>query len=390
MIKLPPELIEAIIDEVSPQDSKDVVTLTACSLVARALLVPSQRHLFRSLTLNMKTLVQGSRVFVDSPHIVSYIRDLHLVDAWFGTDSNREVLTLLFPLLDNLCRLAIWSTFSDWEWNTLPVDFHAVLVGILSVPSLRFLGLARCTGIPSSIIRHALLTCKEVSLRDIGIFSEDEVFPYANQIVDGSGLSHCSLDYLAISYRQKLHLSIPVYALLLGEEMTPHLTRLRHLELPLLQTGSLGDGVNLVRMSSSSLQHLVINSRGELFPSVTEFPKLLRLRSLTLKARSCKNWVPPGALTTIASLPTCTPNIEIINVFVDFALWNTPPTARPEVDEALQNLPHLRRANFHITRRPGGNDIESGTRQILPLANDAGLLAFSKAPYLDLRHPFPK
>ncbi|KAJ6585395.1 hypothetical protein B0H19DRAFT_1227837 [Mycena capillaripes] len=389
MVELPPELIEAIVEEVSP---KDVVTLTACSLAARELLVPSQRRPREaSPKLDLKKLAEGSRVFVDSPHIVSYIRDLHLVNAWFGSDSNCEVLVLLFPLLKNLCRLAIWYTYNHLMWDTFPVDFRAVFVGLLSLPSLQFFGLAQCTGVPSSIVHHAILTCKEVSLKDVGIFFEDEVFPSANlEAKGGHRLSHRPLDYLAIIYTQVFQLSVPVYAFLLREDMAPHLTRLRHLELTVLQTASLGDGEDLVRKCSGSLQHIVIHFREGLDPP-RELPNLPRLRSLTLRASSCRTWVPSSALTTLASLPTCTPSIETINVVVHAAFRLAPSTPRIEVDEALGSLPYLRGIHFQIRRRPQGN-IESGTRQILPLASEAGLLTFSTTPYQDWRPlpPFPE
>ncbi|KAJ6585100.1 hypothetical protein B0H19DRAFT_1249996 [Mycena capillaripes] len=329
MVELPLELIEAIIGEPAPSFSVSYIQGE-----------------------NPDSRLAG---FCREP---SYVHDLRLVDAWFGTDPIREVLTSLFPLLTNLCRLAISSPFVDWNWNTLPVDFRAVFVGLLCVPSLRFLGLAQCTGVPSSIIRHALLTCRQVSLRDVGIFSEDEVFPSDKEIT------------------QVYQLSIPVYALLLREEMAPR---------------SLGDVEDLARKSSDSLQHLVVHFREGQDPP-TKLPNLPRLRSLTLTASFCQDWVPTSALTTIANLPSCAPNIEDINVVVDFALGHTGHTRAtpwPEVDEALKSLPHLRGAHFHIRRKPQG-DIESGTRQMLPLASEAGLLAFSTpVPYRDWSHPPP-
>ncbi|KAF8177096.1 hypothetical protein K438DRAFT_1846005 [Mycena galopus ATCC 62051] len=160
------DLIDTIIDQLRPipwTDPKDYATLTACSLVSRSFQGRSQRHLFHSLRLKPEAVARLSDGLRESPHLASYIRALHLVDAGFWNDSDRAPLAVLIPRLTNVTHLAIISTFSDWKWKDIPADFRAALFDLLALPSLRCFALARCRGIPSSIIRHALLSFQEVS-----------------------------------------------------------------------------------------------------------------------------------------------------------------------------------------------------------------------------------
>ncbi|KAJ7663525.1 hypothetical protein B0H17DRAFT_1144018 [Mycena rosella] len=262
MVNLPQELLDAIIDEVGVKTSsepRDFASLNACSLTARAFLPASQRTLFTSLTLKQYKLAQASSVLVSSPHIASYVRDLHLIDAGFiaepDSDSIRVPLAASFSLLTNITRLAMSFCFSPLGWTHIPANFRAVLVGLLSLPSLRYIALAQCTGVPSSIIRHALISSKQVTLKDVGIYSEDEVFPQISGDVSGATVP---LEHLAVFYTQHFSLSIPVYDMLLGGQVASRLDHLRHLELCVTRTGSLG-GLEMVAVKSSeSLEHLVI------------------------------------------------------------------------------------------------------------------------------------
>ena len=262
MVVLVQELFDTIIDEVGAKKPRDYATLWACSLTARAFAERSQRNLFHSFTLKDtgRTAIQAAAALIDSPHIASYIRDLH-IQLGFYNDSLRTPLTALFPLLSNICRLGISSPYVDWHWNTLPVSFRAALVGLLSTPSLRCLALAKCTGVPSSIIRHALLSYRELTLNTVGILLEDEVFPYADELQAKSPSSPIPLDLLAVSYTQNFEQAGLLYAVILADTMVTRLHHLRHLELHILETRSLGPLEILAVKSAESLEHLVIHSR---------------------------------------------------------------------------------------------------------------------------------
>jgi hypothetical protein len=265
MVVLVQELFDTVIDEVGAKEPKDYATLWACPLTARAFAERSQRNLFHSFTLKDRTVIQATGALIDNPHIASYIHDLH-IQLGFYSDSLRTPLMALFPLLSNICRLGISSPYVDWHWNTLPVAFRAAFVGLLSSPSLRCLALANCTGVPSSIIRHALLSYKELTLNNVGILLEDEVFPYADEL---QGRSLPPLDLLAVSYNQGYEHAGPLYAVILADTMVPQLHYLRHLELRILSWGSLGPLEILAVKSAESLEHLVIHFTRR---SVVKFP----------------------------------------------------------------------------------------------------------------------
>ncbi|KAJ7759400.1 hypothetical protein DFH07DRAFT_817531 [Mycena maculata] len=116
MVELVQDLIDRIVDETSTKDSdfgfsssdrwwrdKDQASLRPCALVSRAFLAPSQRCLFRSLSLNGwkqgrdKAVVRG---FSENHHLASYVRDL---DFELYPDARRDksghVMATIFPLV---------------------------------------------------------------------------------------------------------------------------------------------------------------------------------------------------------------------------------------------------------------------------------------------------
>ncbi|KAJ7478267.1 hypothetical protein FB451DRAFT_1396052 [Mycena latifolia] len=380
MVALPQEIIDTVIDEIGNKpwtEPKDFVTLKTCSLTARAFLERSQRNIFRSLALKSATVAQVARCLADRRHLSTYVRALHLVDAAFGTESLCAPLILLFPLLDNLSHLAISSLSIDLHWSSVPADFRAVFVRLLSRPMLRCFALGRCWGVPSSIIRHALLSCKEVSLMDVGIYFEDDVFPYTDEI-ERESVRSPALDHLAVRYTREFQMSAPVHALILGNQITPRLQHLRHLEICVPRTGSLEALDILALKAAHSLQHLVIHLRQPLELQIT-LPRLPHLRCLTLRDSTFTFW-PSSPVSTLARLPGCMPGLEVVNVFINVCFKAETQVAPPEVDTALQNLPHLHAVHFEFGARLQGMQVavcQHWIREGLPDASDAGLIAFS-------------
>ncbi|KAJ7478381.1 hypothetical protein FB451DRAFT_1365923 [Mycena latifolia] len=384
MIVLVQDLIDTIIDEVGPTSwtaPKDLATLKACSLVARSFQERSQHHIFRSLRLMPPGVALLSQGLCESPHLASYIRALHLIDGAFYNDSDRAPLASLFPLLSKLTHLAISSPFIDWEWNTIPVDFRAILVGLLSLPSLRSFALAQCWGVPSSIIRHALVSFKEVSLKDVGVYADDNVFPHDQIKADSLG----PLDHLAVHYTQQSEMSTAVHALILEEKVVHRMEGLRLLEVWIGQKDKSLGALGMVALKASdSLRHLVIRfGYGADHP--IPLPHLPHLRFLTFRSKFQTLWVPSCVLAAITNLPTCMPDIEVVNILIDRAInWKdeVPDSCfYPEVDAAMNNLPRLREVNFSfgfIYHPP--SDFEATMQQRLPLASEAGLLVFSQRP----------
>ncbi|KAJ7478298.1 hypothetical protein FB451DRAFT_1241756 [Mycena latifolia] len=352
MVALPQELIDTIVDEVaisgSSADSPASPSLKACSLAARIFVAPSQRHLFRSFTLTDATVVQVSRRLTDSPRLASYIREFTM-DLWFKTDYNGGLVSL-FPLLTGVERLAISHPAIDWQWDRLHSDFRAALVSLFSVPTIRCVTLDGCGGVPSFIIRHILLSCKEVSLSDVYLWSEHELSQSADDPVRQSLPSTAPLDSLILSSRSEK--SPTLHSLVLGDEVAHRVNHLRHLELHAPISGSL-QGLDMIALKfSRSIQHLA--------PAIKVVP----------------------VLSALARLPRCMPHIETITVVLGAHIpirLASPQTL--EVDKALQKLPRLRQVHFSLPPPPSYEfplHSKNWLHAQFPMTNGAGLLTISE------------
>ncbi|KAJ7478289.1 hypothetical protein FB451DRAFT_1452611 [Mycena latifolia] len=338
MVALVQDLIDTIIDELAGTKwlrRDDYANLRACSLTARAFVAPSQRHLFRSLTLTgYRGELEGRwRILGNSSHLTSYIRDLRV---HFSLDSASSLAALL-PRFTRVHRVAITSPDN---WDAFPITFRTALFSLLSLPSLRCVALDRCVGFPPSFIRHVLMSYKEVSLKrvSIGSDSDEELFP-SGQTAEKPLPSAAPLDHLALEYRPEE--SAPLHALIFDDRISGCLGHLRQLDLPLALPGSLGAFEDIALKFSSSIEHLVINFH-KWHDDPIILPNLPRLRVLTLKAAVRKLRVPSSLLVGIASLPTCMPAIEVVKVLIHAGFeepWDD--HHRPDVDQALKNLPNL-------------------------------------------------
>ncbi|KAJ7478343.1 hypothetical protein FB451DRAFT_1557037 [Mycena latifolia] len=385
MVELVQDLIDTIIDELAAKkwfEPKDYATLTACSLTARALVAPSQRHLFRSLTLSAATLAERDwRVLIDSPHLASYVRDLHIDMGFWATSLTAYApLASLSPLLSGVSRLAVYS--GRWMHPDVPDNFRAAGVSLFSLPSLRCVGLAFCDDVPASFIRHALVSYEEVSVNHISILSDSEVFPCHGMA--GNSLPSSSLNHLAIAAYNRERAD-PLGELLFGNGIVSSWEQVRHLELSLPLNGSLGAFAS-IPLECSNIQHLTIDFDRRHDDPIT-LPKLPQLRILTLKAEVRKLRVPYSVFTSIASLPTSMPAVEVLNVHIR-AEFEEPRDHyhRPDVDEALKNLPALKEVHFRVAVYRQDH-FEPCTRRKLPLANDANLLKFFAIDEKERYHP---
>ncbi|KAJ7457439.1 hypothetical protein FB451DRAFT_1274896 [Mycena latifolia] len=395
MIPLAPEIIETILDEVealgdgsewrAKEESKK--TLKACSLVAPIFLAPSQRLLFRSLTLGATSYVVGfppkaveavAHGFADSPHLASYVRDfcVHL-----GDDLNSSHLTSLFRLLCRVERLKISHHGADKEWYShLSPDFRDAFYTLLSLPSLRCLEL-RCLGLPSSLIVHALASYKEVVLAPRDIFLKedhpavDDGIPL-KRLARTPPLTHLVLDY----YPDK---STILHALMLSKDVGASLECLRSLKLTVPQRGSLGGLEKIALRCANSLHHLKLdfgislNHEDSNAPTLA-LPTLPNLRSLTFKSTMTEGQVPDSIMSVFASLPRCTPRLEVLTFDVS-ADWEIPFKSgrSAAADKALKSLPRLQLAHFIVEADGVDGSLARSVRKLFPLCNTADLLGFS-------------
>ncbi|KAJ7465874.1 hypothetical protein FB451DRAFT_1561218 [Mycena latifolia] len=388
MVALAQELVDAIIDELGANngfENQDYASLHACSLVARAFVAPTQRHLFRRLALTRQNralnearakVAQRSALLSSSPHLATYVRDLTLQIDLFS-DVSAPLISLL-PLLSSIKRLVIRG--GARKWGELPADLRTALVALFFLHGLRCVALDCFSGVPASIIRYALSSFKEVSLTSIYISSDGDL-PAAHQLVQTSFPSTAVLDHLVLDYPPDV--STALHALLLGNEITNPFGHLRHLEVTLNSWTYLSAFASIVLKYSHSIQHLAIDF--ERLPwNALALPSLPRLRILTLKATVGELKTPNSVLMVIASLPSCMPNIEVVNILIYISTGSTYSDfiRLAEVDAALMKLPQLREVHFHVTFSFGSGQItnfESLMRQTLHRASGANLLTFSRS-----------
>ncbi|KAJ7226450.1 hypothetical protein C8J57DRAFT_1252690 [Mycena rebaudengoi] len=160
-MKLPQELIDAVIDNLSiSMAQKDrtshgprarmavprelVATLKACALSSRSFLARSQRELFTSVTCTSETntVFRFHELLSRSPHIGAYVKHFSLIGV--GDDSLQDYIpaALILPLLPNLTSLRVIPIMHmSQRWDNQPVPFQAALRGATSLRSLRRLSL---------------------------------------------------------------------------------------------------------------------------------------------------------------------------------------------------------------------------------------------------------
>jgi hypothetical protein len=252
-MKIPQELIDAIIDQVAagtwiPLQGRESATLKACSLTARTFVASTGRHLFRSLTLSDSTVARASWRSAASPRVSSSVRDLD-IQLRFRNDYNIRRLGSLFPLLTGVERLAISHPPENWQWDR----FRAALVDLFCLPTFRCVAFIGCDGVPSSIIRRALLSCKEVVLANVHISTEADIFSPGHSTEADSFPSTAPLDHFTVGCPPD-----EAASLCLGDKVTSRLKHLRHLELLAPFSGSLR-GLDAIALNYSRfLQHLVL------------------------------------------------------------------------------------------------------------------------------------
>ncbi|KAF8202630.1 hypothetical protein K438DRAFT_1757954 [Mycena galopus ATCC 62051] len=368
---LPQELVDAILEDVVGPGAH--AALKACSMVARSFVMPCQRRLFRFLTLTSKTVGIVSARFSDRPYLASYVRDLH-VDMHLDTKLHQKPLVTTFRLLNKVRRIAVSSySWQTWAWDSFPNDFCEAFVSLLTLPSLRCLALTRCRGVPFALIRHALTSYKEVGLLVAGIDVDQkiELFP-APPSDAGKPLARLLLNY-APGRDAAFH------SLMVRDDSTEPFTSPRHLELAIPIQGSLG-GLEMIALKySGSLQHLVVNF-WQRHDHAIQLPALPNLQKLTLKASVGRLRIPVAILSTMISLPACTPHLEVLNIVVDAEYDGSGKVVDQynvcEVELAFENLSRLREVNWGIF----SDDVvafEERIQRVLPRASAAGLFSFS-------------
>ncbi|TFK61404.1 hypothetical protein BDN72DRAFT_965187 [Pluteus cervinus] len=203
---LPHDILGVVVDEAE----SDRKTLRTLSLVSRAFVSPSQRRLFKNLTIHPPSRTSKSSsvpklctnlrdVLRDNKHLHRYVQEVHLVEkerGWLLCNIAEEILSLLSS--SPIRRLSIlFFTRPDTvnrRWGDLSSGFLRAVCKVLENPQFEHLTLFNVSLIPRHLperfpnIRH--LTLKTVTFAST---SDDSVTTDRNQVQTTSRLQHLSL-----------------------------------------------------------------------------------------------------------------------------------------------------------------------------------------------------
>ncbi|KAJ7624047.1 hypothetical protein DFH06DRAFT_1481663 [Mycena polygramma] len=392
MVEFAQELIDAIIDEVAATDewydSPDRKSLNACALAARTFLVPSQRRLFQSLTLPVKRgdMKEVALQFTTSPHLGSYVHDLHLENVSYNAVETDIASGTIFTTLSSVRRLVISERK---RWDPASREFYTGLISMLGRPSLRSIGFFQCRGVPISLFSRAMSAgYEEVALATTD-FDHNNTDSEIERSPGRGGHSTSALLRLALAFWPER--TGVVGDLMMSDHIAGSLEHVQHLSLSIRTPGAFAGLRRIALKCVKSLQHLEMDfDTSDVGP--VDLPLLPGLRFLTLQARGTKLRVPDLLMTVMATLPDRTPNVEIVNVVVILhgrsEKYEDDPHL-PLTDSALKRLPRLHDVHIYIYTAGGDLHFRNATTKRLPMANDAGLLSFSihKDPITRYLHP---
>lgn len=147
-VRLPQELVDAIIDELDSKDERVYQkTLRSCALVAPAFVAPCQRKLFSTVDMSAgpdlhrpppdKRIESFSKILSRNPHMGSYVHHLLLAHRSPWPKSVDHILSSL-PRLKTLSLQAKVHRYTrNWCHPGLLVHHRDALLGVFPLPSLR-------------------------------------------------------------------------------------------------------------------------------------------------------------------------------------------------------------------------------------------------------------
>lgn len=199
-IRLPPELCEAIIDQIP---TRDCLSLQNCALVCHLFALRAQRILFKSIILsrphkgfrwNVLSLRHPSRRFFmlinGSPHLQNYVEDLEIADnahlsfyreelSWIRQDM---ALPIIISKLDNLRHLSISGnhTGNRLNFNAWTEALKSAILKKCQSSLLTKISLTYVRNVPISIFLQAP-ALESVHLFK-SVFIVDGVLPVSSQV----------------------------------------------------------------------------------------------------------------------------------------------------------------------------------------------------------------
>jgi len=161
-MSLKPSLPVEILDQILYLLRDDILALRASADVNQSFADIVEKHLYHHVTLggSEMTAAQLSKLLVDSPHIVTYIRSLQITLSSNNTYSNRRPLEQEFaPILPRLLHLTALSLHAENEysvaWPKLHLKFQSSFLACIRSPTLVNVSISWVTRFPLSLLEES-------------------------------------------------------------------------------------------------------------------------------------------------------------------------------------------------------------------------------------------
>jgi hypothetical protein len=248
-ISLPQEIFDAIIEEV-----RDSASLTSCALVGTPFLSPSQRNIFRRLSLHRgqshrhPSLIAAADFFAAYPHLASYVRDLSIELPDTALDA--AALQVVLRLIQNIERLVVLG--KSVSWKRLGPETASALLDTIALPSLSRLHLFHIQRVPMALIAAAV-SIPIVSFNVVSTNPAEEP-EQLHDSVSAPRLRHLTLLYTGLTV-------LPICNFLLHPRYPPYTSRVERLEIRIDQFSGEYDQ-RLLTACAGTLKHLAIDPGG--------------------------------------------------------------------------------------------------------------------------------
>ncbi|KAJ6501908.1 hypothetical protein C8R45DRAFT_1070505 [Mycena sanguinolenta] len=173
-LRLPQELIDAIVNELRDNPP----CLTACSKTAKTFRAPCYRWIFREMVIHSEesgynnTYRRAWELLKSSPELEIHVHNI--TAPWPTEDEDMRAFALFLRTLRSVQSLTI-SNKASVSWSPASTGLNSALFAVISLASLNRLKLLNMTGIPSSLLYHAVSSVRTLAL-DI-YMERDNIFP---------------------------------------------------------------------------------------------------------------------------------------------------------------------------------------------------------------------
>ncbi|KAJ7702758.1 hypothetical protein B0H17DRAFT_1194634 [Mycena rosella] len=168
MIRIPQELVDAIVDGVAEARS-----MKSCALVASKFRNPSQRILLRSLTIKCGYKEQErsnygalSSLLSESPHIAQHVKRLTLkLPAGQKDLQDVEILQRVLARMTRVKHCSINGTYiRDTRWSTLSASLASAVLDFITRQGLHSLAVACLEDLPNAVLLRLMTFVPRISL----------------------------------------------------------------------------------------------------------------------------------------------------------------------------------------------------------------------------------